>query len=812
MKKMPAFVLLFMCLSLLSATAGAQTTWYVDAARPDNSGAGTSWATAEKELQVAIDEAVSGDSVWVKAGTYKPTTGTDRNASFVLKEGVAVYGGFAGTETQLFQRNDIYNITILSGDLLGNDVGFTNNGENSKNVVTYGAVSNATILDGFTVTKGNSDVHGAGIGGANGSPVLNNIVFTTNTSINSGGAAYFDGGSPMLNNCVFDNNVSTAGGGAVHTFGITSIKFTNCVFYSNTAAYGGGFYINASIGVSFINCTFSKNTMTGGAGPVNAYLGYISKSDVSIKNSIIRDATTTPSLFFDLVRSNFTAYYSLIHGSWAAQASSIPSPEFINVNDGDGPDNIWRTPDDGLRISCSSPAINASDPSITNTKDVMGITRTGIADIGAYESGTVWYLDADGDGYYTGSGVTACASPGAGYKYTGLTAGGDCDDNNANVAPGAAEVCDGIDNNCNGQIDEGLSQHMYYLDADADGYGNATATITDCSTTPPIGYVTDNTDCDDSKASLHPGATEVCNGVDDDCDGQIDEGIPTVTYYRDADGDGYGNAAISTTSCSQPTGYVTNSTDCDDTKSSVHPNATEVCGNGIDDNCNGQTDENCGGIPTISINDVAVYESEGVAVVTISLDKVSSSAITIKYATQSGTAIGSGKGVKAFDFTTASGSVTIAAGAKTAQVRIVITKDAIAELAENFKVNLSLDAKNAKIATITRSSGTITINDGIKPALRSSQIQSKSNREIISESISITARPNPSSYQFTLRFNSAGKAPATLRVIDASGRVIETKTQVRPGTDIIVGMDYKPGIYFAVAIQEVKKVVIKLLK
>jgi hypothetical protein len=74
----------------------------------DNSGAGTSWATAEKELQVAIDEAVSGDSVWVKAGTYKPTSGLDRNASFGLKDGVAVYGGFTGTETQLFQRNDIY--------------------------------------------------------------------------------------------------------------------------------------------------------------------------------------------------------------------------------------------------------------------------------------------------------------------------------------------------------------------------------------------------------------------------------------------------------------------------------------------------------------------------------------------------------------------------------------------------------------------------------------------------------------------------------------------------------------------------------
>ncbi|MEJ7681704.1 MAG: MopE-related protein [Segetibacter sp.] len=197
---------------------------------------------------------------------------------------------------------------------------------------------------------------------------------------------------------------------------------------------------------------------------------------------------------------------------------------------------------------------------------------------------------------------------------------------------------------------------------------------------------------------------KLCNGIDDDCDGQIDEGLPTVTYYRDADGDGYGNVAISTTSCSQPTGYVTNSTDCNDASGTVYPGAVEVCGNGIDDNCNGQIDENCGGLPTISINDVSVYESEGVAVVTISLDRVSASAISINYATQSGTAIGSGKGAKTFDFTTASGSVTIAAGTKTAQIRITITKDNIAEVAENFKVNLSLDAKNAKKATFTRSS------------------------------------------------------------------------------------------------------------
>src|SRR5207247_10956188 len=85
----------------------------------------------------------------------------------------------------------------------------------------------------------------------------------------------------------------------------------------------------------------------------------------------------------------------------------------------------------------------------------------------------------------------------------------------------------------------------------------------------PVGYVSNSTDCDDTNPAINPGATEVCNGVDDNCDGQIDEGVQS-TFYADADNDTYGNAAVTTLACSAPAGYVSDNTDCNDNDASVH--------------------------------------------------------------------------------------------------------------------------------------------------------------------------------------------------------------------------------------------------
>jgi hypothetical protein len=166
----------------------------------------------------------------------------------------------------------------------------------------------------------------------------------------------------------------------------------------------------------------------------------------------------------------------------------------------------------------------------------------------------------------------------------------DCLDNNPAINPGATEVCNGIDDNCDTQIDEGLTFTDYFADLDLDGYGAGAATNA-CA--QPTGFVTTNTDCDDNNASANPAATEICNELDDNCDGQIDEGVQN-TYYVDMDGDGYGSMNFwSIQACTAPMGFAPSSNDCADENPAINPGATEVC-NTIDDNCDGQINEGFG--------------------------------------------------------------------------------------------------------------------------------------------------------------------------------------------------------------------------
>ena len=139
----------------------------------------------------------------------------------------------------------------------------------------------------------------------------------------------------------------------------------------------------------------------------------------------------------------------------------------------------------------------------------------------------------------------------------------DCDDNDADANPGADEECDGNDNDCDGEIDEDVTE-TYWEDADGDGFGDEGSTTDACE--PPTGYVpAGDGDCDDADSTVYPGAEELCDSIDNDCDDEVDEDLGSSTWYADADGDGYGNPGSSTDACEQPAGYTNNDWDCDDT-------------------------------------------------------------------------------------------------------------------------------------------------------------------------------------------------------------------------------------------------------
>jgi len=244
---------------------------------------------------------------------------------------------------------------------------------------------------------------------------------------------------------------------------------------------------------------------------------------------------------------------------------------------------------------------------------------------------TDWYYDGDGDGYGdSGDAVEDCTEPAGGY----VSRDGDCDDSNGDVNPGASEACNGADDNCNGDIDEGLSATSFYEDADGDGYGNPDIYVTACAAPPlhvtdyqdcddtdaninpdtvwyqdfdgdgygdpdisvtacvqPAGYTDNALDCNDGDDDIHPDADETCDDVDEDCDGTADnDPIDGDIYYADFDGDFYGDAENTLSACEQPTSYVFDDTDCNDSDSGVNPTAAEIC-DSADQDCDTLIDE-----------------------------------------------------------------------------------------------------------------------------------------------------------------------------------------------------------------------------
>ncbi len=399
---------------------------YVDAAGmflvPD----GLRWTLAFTNLQDALAEAADGDEIWVAAGVYYPDEGrgqtnNDVRASFALKNGVKIYGGFAGTETERSQRQPRVNVTVLSGDIDGNDGTDSNGvvtttanitGSNAYHVIYNIGVSSTAVLDGFTITAGDVNVGGfcpdnnncgGGMYNIRSSPEINQISFRGNrAAAHGGGMVNWENSHPKISQVSFSGNYAAAHGGGMINSHSSHPKMSQVSFSGNAASVGGGMYNQNNSHPEMSQVSFSGNSATnsgGGMFNINSsphivnsiFWGNAANGLINASAQIMNTDSSTPTISYTLIQSS---------GGSSAWESSLGTDGGHNLD----ADPLFREPIDpadaptsagNLRLRRGSPAIDVGDDrAASGPQDLDGAPRiigAGV-DLGAYETGVTLSL------------------------------------------------------------------------------------------------------------------------------------------------------------------------------------------------------------------------------------------------------------------------------------------------------------------------------------------------------------------------------------------------------------------------------------
>lgn len=281
---------LYLSCFLLLSTVSYATRYHVQASATGN-GTGLTWTNAFTDLQEALSVVIPGDEIWVAAGQYKPTAGTSRTIAFTLRNGVNIFGGFAGIETSLEQRDPISNPTVLSGDI-GN---IGESSDNSHSVVKANNINTAIILDGFRIVNGysasGSGYKGGGLNVQNalsGNLLLRNCSFVNNYSGSTGGGIYMAAANVTIDHCEFVNNQAGTGGdgGAIYNGnnngGYSPLEIRDCMFKNNSGRRGAAIFGGLDFDPLVIDrCIFTNNTSSLSIIEIDGF------SSASISNSYI---------------------------------------------------------------------------------------------------------------------------------------------------------------------------------------------------------------------------------------------------------------------------------------------------------------------------------------------------------------------------------------------------------------------------------------------------------------------------------------------------------------------------------------------